>query len=124
MSAHRIIEHITYHLASRPPGPLIVAVSGGPDSLALLYAVFESAHAADIHVYHLDHGLRGDQSAADATMVRQCAAALGLAHRIEKADLASEAPHYHNLNEAARVVRYRRCSPSHRRGADAPCDLL
>lgn len=108
MSAHRIVDHIIHHLASRPPGPLIVGVSGGPDSLALLYALYESSNAADILVYHLDHGLRGEQSAADATMVRQCAAALGLAHRIEKADLASEAPHYHNLNEAARVVRYRR----------------
>lgn len=108
MSVHHIVQHITHHLSSRPPGPLIVAVSGGPDSLALLYAVFESSNAADILVYHLDHGLRGDQSAADAIMVQQCAAALGLAHRIEKADLASEAPHYHNLNEAARIVRYRR----------------
>lgn len=105
MSTHRIIEHITHHLASRPPGQLIVAVSGGPDSLALLYAVYESSNAADIHVYHLDHGLRGDQSAADATMVRQCAAALGLAHRIEKADLASEAPDHHAYGPRGRPQR-------------------
>jgi tRNA(Ile)-lysidine synthase len=108
MSATCIITQLALHLANRPPGPLIVAVSGGPDSLALLYALCESSNAADLYVYHLDHGLRGEQSAADADTVRQCAAALGLAHRIEKADLASEAPHYHNLNEAARVVRYRR----------------
>ncbi|MFZ9857017.1 MAG: tRNA lysidine(34) synthetase TilS [Roseiflexaceae bacterium] len=108
MSAYRIITQLTSQLAVRPTGPLIVAVSGGPDSLALLYALCESGIAADLHVYHLDHGLRGEQSAADADWVRQCATALGLPHRIEKADIACEAPHHHNLNEAARIVRYRR----------------
>jgi tRNA(Ile)-lysidine synthetase-like protein len=108
MSALRIIAHITSQLADRPPGPLIVAVSGGPDSLALLYALCESGIAADLHVYHLDHGLRGAQSAADADWVRQCAATLGIPHCIDKADITSEAPHHHNLNEAARIVRYRR----------------
>jgi len=108
MSAPPIIAQLRHHLATRPPGPLIVAVSGGPDSLALLYALCESGIAADLHVYHLDHGLRGAQSAADADWVRQCAATLGVPHLIEKADIASEAPQYHNLNEAARTVRYRR----------------
>lgn len=108
MSTHHIITHITHNLADRPLGSLIVAVSGGADSLALLYALHESGIAADLHVYHLDHGLRGVQSATDADWVRQCAAALGVPCRIEKADIANEAPHHHNLNEAARVVRYRR----------------
>lgn len=108
MSVHRVIAQLTPQLAVRPTGPLIVAVSGGPDSLALLYALCESGIAADLHIYHLDHGLRGAQSAADADWVRQCAATLGLPHRIDKADIAGEAPHHHNLNEAARIVRYRR----------------
>lgn len=108
MSTHYIVAQLASHLASLPAGPLIVAVSGGPDSLALLYALCESGIAADVHVYHLDHGLRGAQSAADADMVRQCAVALGLPHRIDKADIAAEAPQYHNINESARVVRYRR----------------
>lgn len=108
MSAHRIITQLTLQCVSLPSGPLIVAVSGGPDSLALLYALSESGIAADLHVYHLDHGLRGAQSAADADWVRQCADALGLPHRIEKAELDLEAPLNNNRNEAARIVRYRR----------------
>ncbi len=108
MSAHRIITQLMTECASLPSGAVIVAVSGGPDSLALLYALHESGIAADLHVYHLDHGLRGAQSAADADWVRQCADALGLPHRIEQAHLAVEATNIHNLNEAARIVRYRR----------------
>ena len=108
MSAMRILDQLQTHLTSHPPGVWIVGVSGGPDSLALLYALCESGIGATVHVYHLDHGLRGDQSAADADFVRQCATELGLPHRIEKANLASEAAPHHNLNEAARVVRYRR----------------
>lgn len=108
MSAHQLITHLHHHLSTSPPGALIVAVSGGPDSSALLYALCESGIAADLHVYHLDHGLRGAQSAADADWVRQCAVALGLPHRIEKANLATEAAAIPNLNEAARTVRYQR----------------
>lgn len=108
MSAHRIITQLAPYRTSLPQGPVVVAVSGGPDSLALLYALHESGFATDLHVYHLDHGLRGAQSAADADWVRHCADALGLPHCIEQADIAAEASHLPNLNEAARVVRYRR----------------
>lgn len=104
----QILAQLQTQLTSHLPGVWIVGVSGGPDSLALLYALCESGIGAAVHVYHLDHGLRGDQSAADAEFVRQCATKLGIPHRIEKANLASEAAPYHNLNEAARVVRYRR----------------
>ena len=62
-------------------GPnLVVAVSGGGDSVALLRAVVEAAPTLGLRlsVAHLDHGTRGDASRADARFVADLAEALGL----------------------------------------------
>jgi tRNA(Ile)-lysidine synthase len=88
---------------------LVVAVSGGPDSLALLY-VLHALHqrgGPQLHVAHLDHGLRGAESAAEAQFVATTAAQLGFSATIELrpvADLAQAAKR--NLHDIARSVRY------------------
>lgn len=87
---------------------MVLAVSGGPDSLALLHALRQLHPAAMHRVYHLDHGLRGAESAADAQFVAACCAAWGVPCHCEQADIRAEAPHLANLSEAARVVRYQR----------------
>jgi tRNA(Ile)-lysidine synthase len=63
---------------------LILAVSGGPDSLALLYLMAEwkkrlGARAPDVRVATVDHGLR-EESGREAEIVADHCAALGLAH--------------------------------------------
>ncbi|MBV8970787.1 MAG: tRNA lysidine(34) synthetase TilS [Sphingomonadaceae bacterium] len=82
--------------------PFAVAVSGGPDSLALLLL----AHAAFGHrvrALTVDHRLRPD-SAAEATDVAAYAARLGVPH----ATLAWDGPHpATNRQAAARAARYR-----------------
>ncbi|MGH6747927.1 MAG: ATP-binding protein, partial [Methyloceanibacter sp.] len=64
---------------------LALAVSGGPDSLALMHlaAEWRGAREAgpDLHVLTVDHGLRAS-SREEALMVGRSAAALGLAHAI------------------------------------------
>jgi len=59
---------------------VLVACSGGPDSLALLHVLKELAKpfGLTLAVAHLDHGLRGARSAADARFVATTAHALGL----------------------------------------------
>ena len=64
-------------------GPLLVGVSGGPDSMALLhflvgYRARTGLPAGGLHVAHVNHRLRGAESDADAAFVREAAAALGL----------------------------------------------
>lgn len=74
-------------------------MSGGPDSLALLLL----AHAAlpgRIAAATVDHGLRAE-SAAEAAMVGQVCAALGVPHATLKVTLASG-----NLQAEARAARY------------------
>lgn len=69
-----------------------VAVSGGPDSVALLRALVEAKHAAggrgDLVVLHLDHQVRGDASRRDAAWVRNLADGLGLKSLVETSPLA------------------------------------
>jgi tRNA(Ile)-lysidine synthase len=71
---------IARHDMLRPGDRVLVAVSGGPDSTALLLLLHGLARAMrlDLHVAHLDHGWRGRASAADAEFVRRLAIRLGL----------------------------------------------
>ena len=89
---------------------LVVAVSGGPDSLAMLHALhrLRDELGLALHVAHLDHRLRGQDSAADAEFVAQTCAKLGIDCTVEYVDvLAFRREHRMSLEEAAREVRYR-----------------
>ena len=89
-------------------GNLVVAVSGGPDSTALLLALTElqGALGLRLHVAHLDHGLRPD-SADDASFVRELAREMGHACTVERADVAAYRRERRLSPEAAaREVRY------------------
>ena len=102
---------------------LVVAVSGGPDSLALLYALhrLRDELGLALHVAHLDHRLRGEDSAADAEFVAQTSAKLGVGCTAEAAEvLAFQREQGMSLEEAAREVRYRfLVCVAERVGADA-----
>ena len=80
-----------------------VAVSGGADSVCLLHALHELAPRWDLRltVLHLDHGLRGEESRADAAFVRELAASFRLPAEIRAAAIASAG----NLEQAAREAR-------------------
>jgi tRNA(Ile)-lysidine synthase len=60
----------------------VVAVSGGPDSVALLHAVLdvfrESRSPTPVIVCHMNHGLRGQESDGDEEFVRQLFATLSV----------------------------------------------
>lgn len=61
-----------------PPGKWAVGVSGGADSVALLTLLCRRADLT-LHVVHLDHELRGEESREDARFVAELAARLGVA---------------------------------------------
>ncbi len=87
-------------------GPLVVGVSGGPDSLALLDSLAQLLPAERLVVAHLDHGLR-PSAAAEAALVAEAAARRGLRHVGGRADvpmLARAAGQ--SLETAARAARY------------------
>ena len=102
---HFIREH---HLVSGQRR-LVVALSGGQDSVCLLYTLVKLSEELKItlHVAHLDHQLRGAESEADAEYVSDLAHQLGIPATIERRDVrAEQARQRTSLEEAAREVRY------------------
>lgn len=86
---------------------LVVGVSGGPDSLALLHALKELDRFEALVVGHLNHGLRPTAD-GEAQLVKNTAAAWDLSCYTEKVD-AAELAHREgwSLEEAGRRARYR-----------------
>jgi tRNA(Ile)-lysidine synthase len=70
---------------------VVVSVSGGPDSVALLLFLAGSASEMDLElfVFHLDHMFRGHESAADAAFVEGLSRELGLQCGIFTIDVSS-----------------------------------
>jgi len=103
---HQVLRTIrTYGMISRGDR-VVVAVSGGPDSVALMSLLVELRRRLGIrlHAAHLDHGLRGDDSRADARYTRRLVRRLGLEVTVERVRIP---PHPDGgLEEAARKVRY------------------
>ncbi len=92
------------------PGDFVLAaVSGGPDSVALLDALHLLSSSLSIHlgVAHLDHGLRQEESAQDAEFVSRLAQRYHLPFYVKKTDVAAyKKTHRLSTEDAARTVRY------------------
>ena len=89
---------------------IVVAVSGGADSTALLLAIEElrtqQKLQMDVCVAHLDHRLR-KSSGTDAKWVSEMAAKLGFRAVIGRSKVAEKArANNDNLEQAARTARY------------------
>ncbi|MBI4216724.1 MAG: tRNA lysidine(34) synthetase TilS [Chloroflexi bacterium] len=91
------------------PAPLLVGVSGGPDSVCLLHLLWRLAPrlGLSLRVAHLNHGLRGQEADEDARYVAGLAQALGLPLHLGQADVAAVAKARRLSVEAAgRQARY------------------
>src|SRR4030095_12142647 len=90
---------------------VLVAVSGGPDSVTLLHLLYElrDQFALHLEVAHLQHGIRAEEGKEDARFVAALAASLKLPFHLKEIDLPqmkSDAGKG-NLEALARVERYR-----------------
>lgn len=88
---------------------IILALSGGPDSACLFYAINQMKSELDLSIncVHVNHGLRGKASDADEYFVRSICKKYNCNLRVVSADikkLASERKL--STEEAGRIVRY------------------
>jgi tRNA(Ile)-lysidine synthase len=81
--------------------PVLLAVSGGPDSLAMLLLAHASMPGR-ISAATVDHGLR-PEAADEATFVAGICAQLSVAHSV----LTPSEPIAGNIQSSARIARYR-----------------
>ena len=84
-------------------GPLVVAVSGGPDSTALLLALVDIG--VPTIAAHVNHHLRGSESDADEAFVRDLCARIGVPLRVADGSLPPKLVRQHGIEAAAREVR-------------------
>ena len=89
---------------------LLLAVSGGADSTALLLALhaLREELALSLRVLHVHHGLRGEAAERDADFVRALAARYELPFELVRVDVRRAArEERQSLEEAGRELRYR-----------------
>ncbi len=97
-----------------PSGEVIVAVSGGADSLCLLHLLNRLCGPGKrypevrLHAVHLNHRLRGEASDRDAAAVASIVKSWGLPYTSGEVDVAELARvERRSLEDAARSARYR-----------------
>ncbi len=89
---------------------IVVALSGGPDSMAMLHILTVLYQELDIslHIAHLDHQFRGLQSQKDSEFIRSYADRLCLPVTIESIDVPAFARKNRlSAQAAAREIRYK-----------------
>ena len=91
------------------PGDLVlVAVSGGPDSVAMLHALHtrSAEFGVRLHVAHLNHGIRIESCGEDESFVRSVAKSYGLPLRVHRVLVpVLKAAMKMGEEQAARVLR-------------------
>ncbi|MDY7019075.1 MAG: tRNA lysidine(34) synthetase TilS [Chloroflexota bacterium] len=105
----RVIDFVNQHNLLPPQETIIVGVSGGADSVCLLCFLqkYRKELGIKIHVAHLNHGLRGAESEADARYVFELANSSSLPITIDRQDVvAHKTKRRCSLEEAARELRY------------------
>jgi tRNA(Ile)-lysidine synthase len=124
----RVRETIRRHRMISPRDTVLAAVSGGPDSVAMLHILLglRGELGFEIRVAHLDHRFRGEASREDAAFVRDLAAQFGLectcdevnvpefvlANRMSKQD-AARMLRYQFLEKAAKLHYCQRIATGH-----------
>jgi tRNA(Ile)-lysidine synthase len=106
---HTVRETLSVHRMFSRGDSVLVAVSGGPDSVALAHVLLTLAEEYSLRpaIAHLNHCLRGPDSDCDAEFVSSLARQLGVPIYAEKKDvLAFRRSHRLSLEEAGRRIRY------------------
>ncbi|MBV8207385.1 MAG: tRNA lysidine(34) synthetase TilS, partial [Acidobacteria bacterium] len=106
---NRVLHCIRRHEFIRPGDRVGVAVSGGADSVALLRLLLELRSRLGVVVLalHVNHGLRGAESALDQALVTGLAAQLGVEAQVRTVDCRGCARQYGlSLEAAGRRLRY------------------
>lgn len=96
---------INRHLLHKRKSPVLVGVSGGPDSMALVDILLKSG--CQLIIAHFNHGIR-PEAAADEEFVNEFASSRGITCVSEAADVVAYSRHEKlSLEDAGRRLRYR-----------------
>lgn len=112
-SPHAVLRQVTEAVRRKrliqPDDPVLVAVSGGADSVCLLALLHEMRERAllpgiELRIAHVNYGLRGEESEEDEAFVRELGGRLGVPVDCERVRLMPKAGG--TLQSRARDARY------------------
>jgi len=109
MLLKKVQNTLTTHRMLQPGDRVLVALSGGPDSVALCHVLYQlrQTYRVELVTAHVHHGLRGSEADQDALFVQDLARQLGLPIVVQRVDVHSwRKEHGGSLQMAARALRY------------------
>ena len=107
MPGRTVPHHIIGNKLFRRRQRVVAGVSGGPDSMALLLLLAESALELDCIAAYIDHGLRPEETGAERQAVQQLALACGARFSSRTVAVREHAEaHGLSLEDASRTLRY------------------
>ena len=104
-----IKRYIEANQLIRPGDVVVVGLSGGPDSVFLLYALhtLQARMGFTLRAVHVHHGIRGAEADRDEAFSEKLCAKLDIPFQaVHVAAPAYAAQHGLSLEEAARILRY------------------
>lgn len=89
-------------------GAVVAALSGGADSVSLLFALSKLSQELDftLSACHINHGLRGEESDSDMRFCQELCDRLGIELHILNTDVRDFQKKHESIEETARRVRY------------------
>jgi tRNA(Ile)-lysidine synthase len=109
MLLKKVNNTLTTHRMLQAGDRVVVAISGGPDSIALCHILYElrQTYRIELVAAHIHHGLRGSEADQDSVFVQNLARQLRLPIVVQRVDVPSyRKEHGGSLQMAARTLRY------------------
>lgn len=106
---NKVISTIKKYNMILPGKTVVAAVSGGSDSMAMLFILYKLQHQLDFELKaaHVNHGIRGEQADSDERFVKDYCASNGIELETLEANVIAESDRLGvGLEEAGRKVRY------------------
>ena len=106
---NKVVQTIERHQMLLPGDRVLVALSGGADSMALLHVLLSLREEYRLHIAaaHYHHGIRGEEADRDEGFVRGACETLGVPLTVGRGDVPQQAKERGlGLEECAREMRY------------------
>lgn len=107
MLLHRVLKHIHKQNLLSKGDTVIVGISGGADSTALLHLLHSASLDLKLIAVYINHNLRPDEVLEEQHFIKQLSTTLNIAFRTISVDVTGyQQQHKCSLEEAARKLRY------------------
>ena len=103
---NKILDTISRYNMLKEGDSVIVGVSGGADSVALLHSLFSLKEqlGLTIHACHINHNLRGEESQRDENFVRAFCGELNIPLTVFSIDVQNNVEKHESTEERARKM--------------------